>query len=64
MLTAVSGEKGIKIFSILDYNNRVTKGRCKGILINGASIVAGCSMGVFTEVDVIDTYVEVKASYS
>ena len=32
MLTAESGEEGIKIFSILDDDDRVTEGSCKGIL--------------------------------
>ena len=64
MLIAESGEEGIKIFSGLDDNNRVTEGRCKGILKNDASVVASCSMGVCTEAYVIDTDVEVKASYS
>ena len=64
MLTAESGEEGIKIFLGLDDDDRVNEGRCRGILNNGASVVAGCRMGVCIEVDVIDTYVEVKVSYN
>ena len=64
MLIAENGEEGIKIFSGLDDDDRVTKGMRRGILKNGASIVAGCSVGVCTEADVIDTYVEVKVSYN
>ena len=64
MLTGESGEEGIKIFSRLDDDDRVTEGMCRGILKNGASVVVGCSVGVCTEADVIDTYVEVKVSYN
>ena len=32
MLTAESGEEGIKIFSRLDDDDRVTEDRCRGIL--------------------------------
>ena len=63
MSTAVSGEEGIKIFLGLDDDDRVIEGRCRGILKNGASVVASCGMGVCTESYVIDTYVEFKASY-
>ena len=48
MLKALSGEEGIKIFSRLDDNDKVNEFRCIGILKNGASVVAGCSVGVCT----------------
>ena len=48
MLKSLSGEEGIKIFSRLDDNDKVNEVRCTGILKNGASIVAGCSVGVCT----------------
>ena len=48
MLKSLSGEEGIKIFSRLDDNEKVNEVRCTGILKNGASIVAGCSVGVCT----------------
>ena len=49
MLTAGSGEEGIKTFSILDDDDRGTKGRCKRILKIGVSVVAGCNPGVSQE---------------
>ena len=64
MLIAENGEEGINIFLGLDDDDKLTEGRCRGILKNGASLVAGCSMGVYTKADAIDTYVEVKASYN
>ena len=48
MLIAENGEEGIKIFSGLDDDERVTEGMCRGILKNGASVVAGCSVRVCT----------------
>ena len=48
MLKALSGEEGIKIFSRLDDNDKVNEVRCTVILKNGASVVAGCSVGVCT----------------
>ena len=64
MLTAISGEEGIKIFSGLYDDDIVTEGKCRGILKNGASVVVGCSVGFCIEADVIDTYVGVKATYN
>ena len=45
MLTVVSGEEDIKIFLGIDDDDRVTEGRCRGILKNGAFVVADCSRG-------------------
>ena len=49
MLTTVIGEEDIKIFSGMDDDNKVTEGRCRGFLNNGAYLVAGCGMGVCTQ---------------
>ena len=64
MMRTKSGEEGIKIFSGLVDDDRVTKGRCRGILKNGSYVVVGCSVGACIEADVIDIDVEVKASYN
>ena len=64
MLIAENGEEGIEIFSRVDNDDKVIEGMCRGILKNVASIVEGYSMGVCTEANVIDTNVEVKASYN
>ena len=52
MLIAENGEECIKIFSGLDDDDIVTEGMCRGILKNGASVVADCSMRFCTEEDV------------
>ena len=41
MLKALSGEEGIKSFSVLDDDDRIIKGRCRRILKIGASVVVG-----------------------
>ena len=64
MLIVENGEEGIKIFSGLDDDDKVTKGMCRGIFKNGSFVVVGCNIAVCIEEDVIDTYEEVKASYS
>ena len=60
---AENREEGIKIFSGIDDDEKVTEVICCGILKNGAFVVASCNVGACTEVDVIDRDVEVKASY-
>ena len=64
MLTDGSGEEGIKTFLVLDDDERVTEGRCRGILKIGASVVVGFNMGICRGEDVIDIDVEVKVSYN
>ena len=55
MLTDESGEESIKTFLVLDDDDRVIEGRCRGILKIGASVVVGYNTGVCTGGDVIDT---------
>ena len=64
MLIDGNGEETIKTFLVLDDDERVTEGRCRGILKNGASMVVGFNTGICNGEDVIDTDVEVKASYN
>ena len=47
-LTAKSGEKDTKTFSLGDNVDKVTDGRCKGILQIGASKITGSEMEVCT----------------
>ena len=47
-LTAGSGEKDTKTFSVPNDVDRVTDGRCKGILKIGASEITGSEMEVCT----------------
>ena len=63
-LTVGSGEEETKTFSVPDVVNRVTEGRCRGILKIGASEMEGSDIEVCTGGDVTDTYVEVRASYN
>ena len=64
MLTDGSGEESIKNFLVLDDDDRVTEGRCRGILKIGAYVVASCNIEICRVEDVIDTNVEVKVSYN
>ena len=59
-----SGEEDTKIFSVPDDVDRVTEGRCRGILKIGASERVGSDMEVCTSRHVTDIDVEVKASYN
>ena len=63
-LTSVSGEEDTKTFSVPDDVDRVTEGRCGGILIIGASKMEGSNMEVCTVGHVTNTDVEVRASYN
>ena len=56
-----SGEKDPKSFSLRDNLDRVTDGRCKGILKIGASKVIGSEMEVCTVSDVTYSGVDVKS---
>ena len=47
-----------------DDVERVTEGRCRGILIIGASEIVDNNMEVCTAGHVTDTGVEVRASYN
>ena len=64
MLTDGSGGESTKTFSLLDDDERVTEGRCRGILKIGASVVAGCNTGVCKGEYLINIDVEVKVSYN
>ena len=59
-----SGEESIKTFSVLDDDDIVIEGRCRRILKIGASVVAGCNIGICRVKYLIDIDVEVKVSYN
>ena len=64
MLTDGSGGESTKTFSLLDDDERVTEGRCRGILKIGAFLVASCNMRVCRGEHLTNTNVEVKVSYN
>ena len=63
-MTDESGEKDPKRFSLRDNLDRVTDGRCKGILKIGASKIIGSEMGIHTISDVTYSGVDIKSRYN
>ena len=58
-LTAGSGEKDTKTFLVPDNVDKVTSGRCKGILKIGASEITRSEMGICTISDVTYSGVDI-----
>ena len=60
-LTVGSGEKDTTTFSVLDDVDRVTDGRCKGILKIGGFEIIDSEMEVCTISDVTYSGVDIKS---